>query len=142
MYVHDDESPDLEGARYIVAALWPFWRLERSADNDPLAGAETRISRCSERCPRFYSGLQCGRKSVAVHRCAAHWAAWLIAWQRARIWGHIGGGLRTVCVLSGGVLSTVVMPDTEEVTGSIPASPTGSKMAPDLRKREPGIVLY
>jgi hypothetical protein len=30
-------------------------------------------------------------------------------------------------VLSGGVLSTVVMPDTEEVTDSIPVSPTRSK---------------
>jgi hypothetical protein len=31
-------------------------------------------------------------------------------------------------------------PDTEEVTGSIPVSPTSTKMAPDLRKRESGAV--
>jgi hypothetical protein len=30
-------------------------------------------------------------------------------------------------VLSGGVLSTVFIPDTEEVTGSIPVSPTSTK---------------
>ena len=29
-------------------------------------------------------------------------------------------------------------PDTEEVTGSIPVSPTSTKMAPDLRKRRSG----
>jgi hypothetical protein len=32
-------------------------------------------------------------------------------------------------VLSGGVLSTVFIPDTEEVTGSIPVSPTSTKRA-------------
>jgi hypothetical protein len=32
-----------------------------------------------------------------------------------------------VLVLSGGVLSTVFIPDTEEVTGSIPVSPTSTK---------------
>jgi hypothetical protein len=41
-------------------------------------------------------------------------------------------------VLSGGVLSTVFIPDTEEVTGSIPVSPTSTKMAPDLRIRGQG----
>jgi uncharacterized membrane protein YeaQ/YmgE (transglycosylase-associated protein family) len=61
---------------------------------------------------------------------------------RARIWGDIGGRVRTVFVLSGGVLSTVIMPDTEEVTGSIPISPTSTKSAPDLRKRGSGAVLY
>jgi hypothetical protein len=37
------------------------------------------------------------------------------------------GRRRTVFVLSGGVLSTEVIPDTEEVTGSIPVSPTSTK---------------
>jgi hypothetical protein len=44
-------------------------------------------------------------------------------------------------VLSGGVLSTGIMPDTEEVTGSIPVSPTSSKTASDLRKRGSGAAL-
>ena len=32
-------------------------------------------------------------------------------------------------MLNGGVLSTVFIPDTEAVTGSIPVSPTAQKMA-------------
>src|ERR1035437_9579847 len=36
----------------------------------------------------------------------------------------ITGRSRTVFVLSGELLSTVFIPDTEEVTGSIPVSPT------------------
>ena len=43
-------------------------------------------------------------------------------------------------MLNRGVLRTVFIPDTEEVTGSIPVSPTGSKTALDLRKRESGAV--
>ena len=39
----------------------------------------------------------------------------------------IRGRPGTVFVLSGGVLSTEFMPDTEEVTGSIPVSPTNKK---------------
>ena len=38
-------------------------------------------------------------------------------------------------MLSGGVLSTVFIPDTEEVTGSIPVSPTSTKRASEQRKR-------
>jgi hypothetical protein len=38
-------------------------------------------------------------------------------------------------VLSGGELSTVFIPDTEEVTGSIPVSPTSTKRASEQRKR-------
>ena len=41
-------------------------------------------------------------------------------------------------MLSGELLSTVFIPDTEEVTGSIPVSPTSSKTALDVRKRESG----
>ena len=48
---------------------------------------------------------------------------------------------RTDFVLSEEVLSTATMPDTEEVTGSIPESPTSSKTAPDLRKRRPGAAI-
>jgi hypothetical protein len=40
-------------------------------------------------------------------------------------------------VLSGGVLSTAFIPDTEAVTGSIPVSPTSSKNGSDLWKRRP-----
>ena len=47
----------------------------------------------------------------------------------------IRGRIRTVFVLSGGVLSTKFMPDTEEVTGSIPVSPTSIKWASEQRKR-------
>jgi hypothetical protein len=49
----------------------------------------------------------------------------------------IRGRPRTVFVLGGGVLSTEFMPDTEEVTGSIPVSPTSSKNGSDLRERRP-----
>jgi hypothetical protein len=54
----------------------------------------------------------------------------------------IRGRPGTVFVLGGGVLSTEFMPDKEEVTGSIPVSPTSSKMAPGLRKRRSGTALY
>ena len=43
-----------------------------------------------------------------------------------------------VFVLSGGVLSTDSIPDTEEVTGSIPVSPTSTKRASEQRKRDSG----
>src|ERR1035437_278145 len=51
------------------------------------------------------------------------------------MWGDIRGRPRTVLVLSGGVLSTVFIPGTEEVTGSIPVSPTSTKRASEQRKR-------
>ena len=63
------------GLRLLAAALVPLWNPKQSADNDSFACAETGISRSSEHCPRFYFGLQCGPKSVAVHRCAADWTA-------------------------------------------------------------------
>jgi hypothetical protein len=47
----------------------------------------------------------------------------------------IKGRPGTGFVLSGGVLSTEFMPDTEEVTGSIPVSPTSTKRASEQRKR-------
>ncbi len=37
-------------------------------------------------------------------------------------------------MLSGELLSTVFIPDTEEVTGSIPVSPTSTKKASEQRK--------
>jgi len=37
-------------------------------------------------------------------------------------------------VLSGGLLSTGFIPDTEEVTGSIPVSPTSTKSVSDAMK--------
>jgi hypothetical protein len=39
-------------------------------------------------------------------------------------------------VLNGGALSTLFIPDTEEVTGSIPVSPTSTKRASEQRKRD------
>src|ERR1019366_3099560 len=50
-----------------------------------------------------------------------------------RIWVDIRGRIRTVFVLSGGVLSTEFMPDTEEVTGSIPVSPTRYRCRSEAR---------
>ena len=40
-----------------------------------------------------------------------------------------------VFVLSGGVLSTVFIPDTEEVTGSIPVAPTSTRRDSEQPKR-------
>ena len=43
-------------------------------------------------------------------------------------------------MLSGGVLRTVFIPDTEEVTGSIPVSPTSTKRVSEQRKRSSEFV--
>ena len=61
----------------------------------------------------------------------------------------IGGHARTDFVLSGRVLSTEIMPDTEEATGSLPVSPTSKKQfltcgnvgrGPLLSRRRAGYV--
>jgi len=47
-----------------------------------------------------------------------------------------------VFVLSGGVPSTVSIPDTEEVTGSIPVSPTSTKRPLTCDSLRAGFVTY